>query len=148
MMLALVGVLLAGALCLAWSSTATGRSQRRRLTAAEAMWVIAGLLAVSTVVIAVLDLCTGALSTPAVGNSVAAIFTGSTCAAAAVGLLGYVGVWARMRRHGRPAPDVGDAERGDHGEWVRVAHHLPAARIDLAYPRASMDPLRIFDHDR
>ena len=92
---------------------------------------------------AVIHLCTATLSKPATGNSAVAMFLGSTIVYVVVCLLGYVGLWERLRR--RPAPVV----EGDHfvaGEWARLAHELPTARIDLAYPAASIDPLQVFDH--
>lgn len=113
-MLAPVGILLAGALCLAWSSTASGRRRRRRLPLAEALWAVSGLLAVSVVVPEAAYLWAAQLSTPAIGNSAATIFVGSVYVAAVVAFLGHVGVWASLRRclprteavarahHGRP----------------------------------------------
>jgi hypothetical protein len=103
------------------------------------------VLALSTVVIAVVDLCTGTLSKPAVGNNVVAIFTGYTCAAAAVASW-RMSVCGYACAAGRPAPVAGsvDLERDSHGESDRFVHDLPAARIDRARPTMSMDPLRVF----
>jgi len=145
-MLAPVGPLLAGAICLAWSTTVTGRSHRRRLIATEALWGIAGLLALSNVAITIVHLCTMPLSRLSVGDSVAALLTGSMVLLAAVSLLGYVGLWAHVRRR-RPAWAVID-ERGSGGEWAQGVDELPAPRTDFAYP-ASIDPLYVLDdHER
>lgn len=148
MILAPAGLLLAGAICLAWSTTATGPSRRRRLIATEALWAVAGLLALSTVAVTVYHLCTEPIGRSTIGNSIAVVFIGTTSAFAVVGLLGYVGLWARLRRRGRPAPIVAvRRETGDGGEWARVVDELSAARvIDLAYPTASMDPLQLNDN--
>lgn len=98
MILTPAGLLLAGAICLVWSTTVTGPSRRHRLIATEALWAIAGLLALYNVAVTVYRLCTEPISTT-IGNSIAAICLGATTMAAVVGLLGYVGLWAHLRPH-------------------------------------------------
>lgn len=147
MILTSAGLLLAGAIYLAWSTTATGPTRRHRLIATQALWGVAGLLALTNVALTVYRLCTEPIGTSTIGNSIVVIFVSSISTVTVVGLLGSVGFWARLRR--RPAPIVAlRNEPGDGGEWARFVDELPAASIDLAHPTASMDPLHASDPER
>lgn len=136
-----VGMLLVGAICLVWSTTASSPSRRRRrLIATETLWAVAGMLALTNVALTVYRLCAEPIGRSTIGNSIVVIFVSSVSLLAVVGLLGSVGFWARLRR--RPAPIVAlRRELGEGREWARFVDDLPAASIDLAHPTVSMDPL-------
>lgn len=148
MIFASVGMLLVGAVCLVWSTTATSSSRRRRrLIATETLWAVAGLLALTNVALTVYRLCTEPIGRSTIGNSIVVIFVSSVSTVTVVGLLGSVGFWVRLRRG--PAPIVAlRREPGDGGEWARFVDELPAASIDLAHPTVSMDPLHASDQER
>ncbi|MEW2484239.1 hypothetical protein AB0876_32100 [Mycobacterium sp. NPDC049093] len=151
MIFAQVGMLLAGAVCLVWSTTATSPSRRRRrLIATEALWVGAGLLALTNVALTVYRLCTEPIGSTTIGNSVVVIFISIVTAFGVVGLLGSVGFWARLR-HRRTAPiEAVRRAPGDGGEWASFVNDLPTNpdAIDLGAPANSLDPLHEFDSPR
>ena len=71
MMFAPAGLLLAGAICLVWSTTATGPRHWRRRIATEALWAIAGLLALYNIAMTVYRLCTEPIGRTMIGDSIA-----------------------------------------------------------------------------
>ncbi|OKH76720.1 hypothetical protein EB73_02170 [Mycobacterium sp. SWH-M3] len=148
MMFAPAGLLLAGAICLVWSTTATGPRHWRRRIATEALWAIAGLLALYNIAMTVYRLCTEPIGRTMIGDSIAVIFVSIVALFTVVGLLGSVGLWARLRlRWGRrqAPPKVMRFEPGG-GEWAIAAAELSDAASDLGAPASSVDPLQEFDH--
>lgn len=144
LLLSPAALLLAGAMCLAWSVATTGPAQRRT---AEALWAGGGLLGLAVIAITVLRLCTQPWARTTLGEGVAGIFTGGVSVLTAVGLLGYVGGWARLGRRRRPGTVV--LHPGEKGEWARASRDLPVANvIDLPSPAYSIDPLDVVQRTR
>lgn len=147
LLLSPAGLLLAGAMCLAWSVATTGPTQRRWRRAAEALWAAGGLLGLAVIAMTVLHLCTQPWARTTLGEGAAGIFTGGVSILTAVGLLGYIGVWARLRGSRRPGTVV--LHPDETGEWARASHDLSSANvIDLPSPAYSIDPLAVVQPKR
>lgn len=95
---AAVALMLAGSVVSALAAGPTG--QRRRpavLTGAHVLWSIAGVLATVAMVTGVLRLTGDGLPKQAVTVAVVESFVGLLVTVVAVSLLGYSGLWARLR---------------------------------------------------
>jgi drug/metabolite transporter (DMT)-like permease len=114
LMTAAVSVLLAGALCAAAAATTCGQ---RRLGAvfagAQALWVIAGLLAVGSVLMAAVRLAGDGATRRMVGDSITVIFAGLVITAVSVSLLGLFGFWAAIRHRLHPGKSDTAVPRSD-----------------------------------
>ncbi|MEN4449089.1 MAG: hypothetical protein EKK51_09580 [Mycolicibacterium sp.] len=107
LMVSPVALMLAGSVCLAWSSKVTGRSQRRRQLATVVLLVLSGLIGVGAIVITTVHLSTQPWTETTIGDTVATLFVDGIAVLSAIVLLGYIGFWAYLRDLRRSAaPDT------------------------------------------
>lgn len=81
-----------------YRAAATSEGQRQR-GVVYGLWLTAGLLGVSTVVISVIRCAAGGMVGYAAGEILAGIFFGALFSTVSVCLLGLTGFWAAVRRH-------------------------------------------------
>lgn len=97
LMLSPVALMLAGSVCLAWSSKVTGRSHRRRQLATVVLLMFAGLIGVGAIVITTVRLCTQPWNETTIGDTVATLFVDGIAVLSTIVILGYIGFWAYLR---------------------------------------------------
>lgn len=95
-----VGLL--GSLSYAAVATSEGQLKRTGLSYTRGLWLTAGILGVSIVVISVIGWATEGMAGHAAGDIIVGIFMGVMLTAVSVCLLGLTGFWAALRRNFRP----------------------------------------------